>query len=215
MVKMISLLNINKQIKNENVLTHISHTFEEGKLYLLRGHNGSGKTMLLRMLCDLIKPTDGEIKKKDYTYGVMIENPTFIEHETARSNLKFLASIQKRIDDTEIDLYLKKVNLSDVADKKVKSFSLGMKQRLAFCQAIMEDPDVLLLDEPFNALDDMNLEMMISTLKEMKKNKIIVIAAHGFNLAENTLFDEVITMNNGQIKEVEVLSSPEVKRTSV
>lgn len=98
------------------------------------------------------------------------------------------------MDNNEIEAYLKKVNLFNVANKKVKSFSLGMKQRLAFCQAIMENPDVLLLDEPFNALDDENFTNMVNILKEIKNDKIIVIAAHGFNISEIELFDEVITI---------------------
>ena len=191
---MISLQNVYKKIKDDNVLNDFTYTFEGGKIYLIRGHNGCGKTMLLRLLCDLIKPTNGKITKSDYSYGVMIENPSFIEHESAKSNLKFLASIQKKIDNNEIEAYLKKVNLFNVANKKVKSFSLGMKQRLAFCQAIMENPDVLLLDEPFNALDDENFTNMVNILKEIKNDKIIVIAAHGFNISEIELFDEVITI---------------------
>ncbi|CAH0344396.1 ABC transporter ATP-binding protein [Bacillus sp. CECT 9360] len=202
---MIKLEAVNKELKDKKVLQDISVSFEKGKVYLLKGHNGSGKTMLLRLLCDLIKPTRGTVEKPKYTYGIMIENPSFIEHESARSNLKFLASIQKKIGPQEIELNLNKVNLLDVADKKVKNYSLGMKQRLAFCQAIMEDPDVLLLDEPFNALDDENFAEMIRILQNIKTNKIIVIAAHGFNLSEIPLFDKVITMNDGKIKSVQVV----------
>ncbi|WP_226536234.1 ATP-binding cassette domain-containing protein [Fictibacillus halophilus] len=202
---MITLEEVNKELKEKKVLQDISLTLQKGQVYLLKGHNGSGKTMLLRLLCDLLQPTSGTVNKPNYTYGVMIENPSFIEHETARSNLKFLASIQKKIGVHEIDSTLKKVNLLEYADTKVKNFSLGMKQRLAFCQAIMEDPDVLLLDEPFNALDDDNFAEMIRLIKEMKEDKIIVIAAHGFNLSEIPLFDEVITMNDGRIKNIETI----------
>ncbi len=202
---MITLKSVSKEIKNKKILNDISLTFEKGKTYLLKGHNGCGKTMLLRLLCDLIHETSGTVEKPDYTYGVMIENPTFIEHETARSNLKFLASIKKEINMKEIENNLQKVNLLDVVDVKVKKYSLGMKQRLAFCQAIMENPHVLLLDEPFNALDDINLSVVVNYLMEVKKNKIIIIAAHGFNYSEVSLFDEIITMNDGSIKEIEKL----------
>ena len=204
---MISLQDINKKIKDDYVLNDLTYTFEEGRILPLQGHNGSGKTMLLRLLCGLIKPTSGKITKPDYSYGVMIENPSFIEHESAKSNLKFLASIQKKIDNKIIDAYLNKVNLLNVANKKVKSFSLGMKQRLSFCQAIMENPNILLLDEPFNALDDENFANMVNILNEIKRDKIIVIAAHGFNTSQVELFDEVITMNNGKIKTVEVIKT--------
>lgn len=199
---MIKLKSIYKDIKGKNILSDITYNFEKGKIYLLKGPNGSGKTMLLRLLCDLIHPTNGNIEKPKYSYGIIIENSTFIENETARSNLKFLASIQKKIDMKQIEYYLSKVNLTDSADIKVKKYSLGMKQRLAICQAIMEDPDVLLLDEPFNALDDYNFMEIINYLKSVKKDKIIIIAAHGFNLQELSLFDEVISMNNGQIVDI-------------
>lgn len=203
---MIILKDIHKEIKGKSILQNVSLTFQQGNVYLLKGHNGSGKTMLLRLLCDLLKPTSGTIEKPDYTYGVMIENPSFIEHETARANLRYLASIQKKISPADIEASLKAVNLLDAADWKVKRYSLGMKQRLAFCQAIMENPDVLLLDEPFNALDDENMERIIELLNQLKKDKIIVIAAHGVNVSNMSLFDEVITMNDGFIKQVDTLT---------
>jgi len=196
---MIKLESVTKNIKGQDVVKDISLTFEKGKLYLLRGHNGSGKTMLLRLLCGLITPTSGKIEKDEYSYGVIIENPSFVEHETARQNLDFLASIQKKINMKGIEEAVEKVNLLDVIDTKVKKYSLGMKQRLAFCQAIMEEPDVLLLDEPFNALDDEHFELILNTIKEMKEDKLIVIAAHGFDLDKYPIFDEVITLNSGKI----------------
>lgn len=202
---MITLELVSKILKKKTILQNISVEFQQGEIYLLKGHNGSGKTMLLRLLCDLIRPTSGRVDKPSYTYGVMIENPSFIEHETARYNLKFLASIQKKITAKDISFYLEKVNLLEFANTKVKDFSLGMKQRLAFCQAIMENPDVLLLDEPFNALDELNFSQTVNLLQEMKSEKIIVIAAHGFNLSEIPLFDKVITMDDGQIKSIQVV----------
>ena len=200
---MIELNLVTKKIKDKTVLEDISLKLEKGKIYLLKGHNGSGKTMLLRLLCDLLNPTSGEVKKKEYTYGVMIENPSFMEYETARQNLKFLASIQKKINMKDIEEALDKVNLLSVADNKVKGFSLGMKQRLGFCQAIMEKPDVLLLDEPFNALDDEHFNLILTTIEEMKENRIIVIAAHGFNMIEHPIFDEIISLSNGKITNIE------------
>lgn len=196
---MIKLINVNKEIKGHKVLKDISLNFEKGKIYLLKGHNGCGKTMLLRLLCSLISPTKGTVEKSDYTYGVIIENPTFIEHESARTNLNILASLKKVIGKKEIDENLKRYNLYEHAEKKVSKFSLGMKQRLAICQATMEDPQVLLLDEPFNALDEKNLEIVVSYLKEIKKDKLIVIAAHGIDGNIETLFDEVILMNDGNV----------------
>lgn len=199
---MIKLKAVTKRLKNRLVLNDISVTFEKGKLYLLCGHNGSGKTMLLRMLCGLIKPDSGTVEKPEYTYGVMIETPNFILHETARQNLKFLASIQNKIGMKEIEKSLAEVHLLDEADNKVKNYSLGMKQRLGFCQAVMENPDVLLLDEPFNALDEEHFDLILQRILEMKQDTIIVIAAHGFDTEKYPVFDQVITMNNGKVTKI-------------
>ncbi len=199
---MIRLNNVTKKLKGKVVIDNASLTFEKGKLYLLRGHNGSGKTMLLRLLCDLLTPTSGTIEKPEYTYGVMIETPNFVLHETARQNLKFLASIQKKIGMKEIEKNLEEVNLLGEIDTKIKNYSLGMKQRLGFCQAVMENPDVLLLDEPFNALDDEHFDFILKRILEMKKDKIIVIAAHGFDMEKYPVFDQVITLNNGKVTQI-------------
>ncbi|MCL1881299.1 MAG: ABC transporter ATP-binding protein [Oscillospiraceae bacterium] len=200
---MIKLNNVTKTLKGHDVVKDVSLSFEKGKIYLLRGHNGCGKTMLLRLLCGLITPTIGSIEKDEYTYGVIIETPAFVEHETARQNLKFLASIQKKIDMKDIENSVAKVNLSDVIDKQVKKYSLGMKQRLSFCQAIMEDPDVLLLDEPFNALDTEHFELLVGMISKMKEGKIIVIAAHGIDVEKHSIFDQIVTLCNGKIESIE------------
>lgn len=202
---MITLKNVEKNIKQKKVLTNISLELSEHHAYLLRGHNGSGKTMLLRALCGLINPTKGTIEKsKNYKYGVIIENPAFFNNETAFNNLKYLANINKEIDDNRINEVLEELNLLNNKDQKVKSFSLGMKQRLAFCQAIMEYPDVLILDEPFNAIDDENVELIINILKRSKEEgKIVVVAAHGFNSEKIELFDQIVNLNNGMIKSID------------
>ncbi|OIJ13978.1 hypothetical protein BKP37_09170 [Anaerobacillus alkalilacustris] len=202
---MIKLNKITKEIKGKTVLDNISIEFIEGNSYLLKEHNGSGKTMLLRLLCDLIKPTTGKVVReiKEYTYGIIIENPSFLENETALYNLKYLASIKKRITEQEIYDALKLLNLYDHRNDKVKTFSLGMKQRLGLCQAIMEDPDVLLLDEPFNALDDENYEVVKNILKHLKeKGKLIIIAAHGLSKEDFHLFDEIITLSAGKVQDI-------------
>lgn len=199
---MIEIRNVTKEINNKIVLENINLTLKEGELALLCGHNGCGKTMLLRLICGFINPTYGErIEKKEFKYGVIIETPTFFLQETAFQNLKYLASINKKIDNTEIENWLKKFNLFDYKDKKVKTFSLGMKQRLALCQAFMEDPDVLLLDEPFNAIDEENLKIVCELIEKAKsQRKIIVIASHS-NI-NNLKFDKIIKMSNGRIKEI-------------
>lgn len=198
---MIKLENVSKVIKDKNILVNVNLEFEEGQCYLVKGHNGSGKTMLLRMICGFLKPTDGKvIYDKEYSYGVIIENPAFFLNETAMYNMKYLADINKKIGKEEIDKWLKKFNLLEFKDKKVKTFSLGMKQRLALCQAFMENPDVILLDEPFNAIDEDNLNIVYDLLKEQREaGKIIVIASH---IENNFNYDSIITMNEGKISNV-------------
>lgn len=195
---MIELENVSKIINKRTILSNINVKFEEGNIYLLQGHNGSGKTMLLRMICGFIKPSYGSVSySANYSYGVIIENPTFFEQETAFYNLKYLADINKKIGKTEIESWLSKFGLLEYKDKKVKTFSLGMKQRLALCQAFMEDPDVLLLDEPFNAIDNENLKVTYQLLQEEKKlGKIIVIASHG---DYNFEYDSTIVLSDGKI----------------
>ena len=196
---MIEIINVTKIIKEKEVLKNINLELENGKIYLLKGHNGCGKTMLLRLICGFIKATKGEIKyEKNYSFGVIIENPAFFLHETGFYNLKYLADINKKIDDELINDELKKFGLYDVKDRKVKTYSLGMRQRLAICQAFMENPDVILLDEPFNAIDEENLNIVFQVLREeKKKNKIIVIASHGE--VTSLKFDKIIKMSDGRI----------------
>lgn len=200
---MIKINNVTKIIKQREILKNIKLNLNNGDFIMLHGHNGSGKTMLLRLICQLIKPTNGTISYKgNHRFGVIIENPTFFQNETAFYNLKYLASINKLIGDKEIETWLKTFNLYDVKDKKVKSFSLGMRQRLAMCQAFMENPDVLLLDEPFNGIDDENLEIVYKILaKEKKLSKIIVIASH-MKITIPDLVTKEVRLSNGEIKSI-------------
>lgn len=195
---MIEIINASKTIKDNIILSDIDLSLAEGEVALLQGHNGCGKTMLLRLIAGFITPTTGKVKGNDqYSYGVIIETPNFFLDQTAYYNLKYLADINKKISIDEINAYLNQLNLYEVKDKKVSTFSLGMKQRLALCQAFMENPDVLLLDEPFNALDAENLDIVLKLIDEFrKKGKIIVIASHG---DVKFKFDKIINMSNGKI----------------
>lgn len=203
---MIKINNVDKELSKKLVLNDINLNLEEGKIYLIKGHNGCGKTMLLRLICGLIKATRGQVSyEKDYSFGVIIENPTFFNGETGISNLKYLASIKNKIDIKTIDKYISIFNLNDVKNKKVKTYSLGMKQRLALCQAFMENPDVLLLDEPFNAIDEDNLTIIYDLINSLKKeNKIIVIATHGDSSKEKINYDQIINMSSGKIISAEL-----------
>lgn len=199
---MIELEKVCKIISKNEVLHEINYTFEEGKCYLLSGPNGGGKTMLLRVICGLIKPTIGFVSgAENKTFGIIIENPEFFKNETVFYNLKYLASINKKIGDDVIDEWLKTFNLFEQRKTPVRKLSLGMKQRLALCQAFMENPDVILLDEPFNALDTENAEVLKSVItKEKSKGKIIAVAAHNLSEEVKEIFDYNIVIENGCIK---------------
>lgn len=200
---MIKIENVSKTLKGKRVLSDINLELNSGECVAVVGHNGCGKTMLLRLICGLIKPDCGAVTTDGYRYGVIIENPSFFMNETAMYNLKYLAAINKKADTEAIERILKEYNLYDVRNKKVKTFSLGMKQRLALCQAFMENPDVLLLDEPFNAIDDKNLKITYDNIRKNKEDgKIIVIATHGI-IAKECGIDKIIRMNEGEIVSIE------------
>ena len=194
---------ITKVLKGNEVLSNISYTFENGKIYLLTGHNGCGKTMLLRALCGLITPDSGEIIcDKKCNFGVVIETPKFMENETGYFKLCYLASIRNIINKDTIKENIKLFDLDNVKNKKVKTYSLGMKQRLGLCQAVMEDPDIILLDEPFNAIDEENLNRIYEILNGFRdKNKIIIIASHGIVDRNKLMIEETIVMDKGKILE--------------
>ena len=197
---MIELVNVCKSLKSKKVLDNISFQFQEGQCIGITGHNGCGKTMLLRIICGLITPDSGEIRKTEpYRFGVIIEHPSFLQQETAFYNLRFLANLQKIIGEEEILETLKIFNLYEMRNSKVKTFSLGMKQRLALCQAFMEDPDILILDEPFNALDQQNLDIVCQEIfRRKQQGKMILLATHG-QIPDMCGVDMVVRMEEGRI----------------
>jgi ABC-2 type transport system ATP-binding protein len=199
---MIKLEQVSKKLKRKEILTDINAVFDEGHIYLLKGHNGSGKTMLLRAICGLLQPDEGTVSTSaDYTFGVIIETPSFNEGDSAWKNLKFLASVRNVINDDKILRTLYLLGLARHKDEKVKTFSLGMKQRLGICQAVMEDQDVLLLDEPFNALDEKSFATVLDLLWSLReRGKTIIIAAHGIDEKGAGIFDEVLEMDDGRIR---------------
>jgi len=185
----IELKDYVKVIKKAVILDHVSYKFEQGKIYGLKGKNGSGKTMLMRAVCGLIKKTsgqviiDGEELEKDISFprsvGVLIENPAFLPNETGFWNLKILASLQSRISDDDIRGTIDRVGLNPDDKRQYRKYSLGMKQRLGVAAAIMEKPDIILLDEPINALDEDGALLIRNILREEKeRGAIILIACH-------------------------------------
>ena len=185
----IIISGISKTIKGTEILKNINLKLRGGKIYGLYGSNGSGKTMLLRAVAGLIRIDSGSIiingqqlhKETDFpeSIGVVIENPQFWDGYTGFENLKMLASIKKQINDEAIRATLEKVGLDPGDKKTVKKYSLGMKQKLGIAQAIMESPDIILLDEPTNALDKKSTENIRGIIaEEAARGAIVVIASH-------------------------------------
>ena len=182
------LRNVCKDIKGARVLDNVNLELESGMVYGFKGKNGSGKTMLMRAISGLIKvkgeiEIDGKILGKDVTFppsiGILIENPAFINNYTGFENLKTLASIRERIDDERIRETLSEVGLEPYDKRTFRKYSLGMKQRLGIAAAIMEKPDIVILDEPINALDEAGAGLIKGILDELKANgSLIIIACH-------------------------------------
>ena len=197
---------INKSIVLENINLDMS----SGKVYGFQGINGSGKTMLMRAVAGLIFPTsgeviiDGKVLHKEISFpkdmGVIIENMELMPQYDAYDNLKILGKIRKTATDDDINSTLEKVGLHDVKGKKVRTYSLGMKQKLAIAQAIFEHPKLLLLDEPTNALDEESINDIRKLLLELKeKGVLIIVASHNKEDIE-LLSDVKINMADGKIK---------------
>ena len=198
-----------KSFKSAEVLKNINLTLESGKVIGLKGKNGSGKTMLMRAISGLILPTSGKVYINDKelgrqisfppSIGILIEKPSFISNYTGFKNLKILASIQNRISDDEIRDAIRKVGLDPDDKRTFKKYSLGMKQRLGIAAAIMERPDIVILDEPINALDEAGAGLIKGLLDELKANgSLIIIACHDTEEL-NYLSDEIYEIYDGEI----------------
>lgn len=207
----IELKNVTKEFDKVEIIKNISLEFETGKIYGLYGRNGSGKSVLMKLICGFLIPTKGKVlingkdfnAKNEYPDNLraVIEKPSFFPELTGFENLKLLAKIQNKISDEEVIKALDLVNLIDEKDKKYSKYSLGMKQKLAIAQAIMEDPSILILDEPFNGIEEKSVEKITKFLKEEAKNgKTIIFSTHIKEDLEN-LADIIYKIDNGTIYE--------------
>ena len=210
MENIISVKNVDLKIGKTQILKDINVDFEEGKIHGLIGRNGSGKTMLMKCICGFIKVTYGEITVdgkrvgKDVDFpkdmGIIIETPGFIPYYSGYKNLKLLAGLNNKIGREQVREAMKKVGLDPNLKRHVKKYSLGMRQRLGLAQAIMENPKILILDEPFNGLDkDGVKEMREYLLSYKEQGKTILICSHS---AEDisVLCETVHEMDKGQIE---------------
>lgn len=207
MKNIIEVCKVTKTFGKTDVLKRISVEWERGKIHGLIGRNGSGKTMFMKCICGFVPVTDGDIKIRGKTVGkdiaippdmgIIIETPGFLPNHSAYRNLKFLADINHKADKSAIFEAIKKVGLDPNSKKHVGKFSLGMRQRLGLAQAIMENPDLLILDEPMNGLDKDGVADMRKYLLDLKEQgKTILIASHSAEDIE-VLCDTVCEMDKG------------------
>lgn len=205
----VELKNVSKRLNDVTVLEDISLTLESGTIYGLKGKNGCGKTMLMRMMAGLIYPTsgtvsiDGEILHKDIatplSIGILIENPAFLPGYTGQRNLELLAGLTGKADRTQIAKTMSRVGLDPNDKRTYRKYSLGMKQRLGIACALMECPDLILLDEPINAIDEKGVPKIWEALQEEKqRGALIVLACHDTEEL-TSLADQIITIEEGKI----------------
>lgn len=208
----IEIEHVTKKFGEDTILSDIDVTMEKGKVYGICGNNGSGKTVLMKCICGFLPVTEGEIRvggkrigtEIDFpeSIGVIIETPGFLGNLSGIRNLEILAGLQGQISKVEIRKAMEQAGLSPELKKSVSKYSLGMRQRLGIAQAIMEDPEFLILDEPFNGLDKHGVEDIRALLLNLKKqDKTVILASHNSEDIR-ILCDKVFEMDGGRMQEV-------------
>ena len=206
----IEVQNVVKRFRDQVVLKNVSISFEKGKIHGIVGRNGSGKTVLFKCICGLMHPEEGVILVNGKRVGRdvdmpedigdIIEAPGFLPNYSGYKNLRFLANIRRKIGKEEILNVLKTVGLDPESRKHVGKYSLGMRQRLGIAQAIMEDPEILILDEPMNGLDNAGVQDIRALLLELKaQGKTILLASHNHEDIA-ALCDTVHEMDGGVLE---------------
>lgn len=205
----IKIVDLNKKIKGTVILDGINLTMTAGRIYGLRGRNGCGKTMLMRAICGLIIPDSGHILigeeklhrdiKFPRSIGALIENPSFLPQYTGFRNLRMLARLTGGISDEDVRYAISRTGLDPDDRRTYRKYSLGMKQKLGIANALMGEPDVIILDEPINALDEESVDCIkVELIKLKEKGKLIIIACHDREELEY-LCDEIFVMKDGRI----------------
>lgn len=205
----VDLDHVSKTIKGKAVLRDVSVGFERGRIYGVVGPNGSGKTMLLRAICGFIRLDAGTVtingetvefnRKLPDSVGVIIENPGFVLSETGMQNLKYLAGINKDFDSDETERLLKEFGLWEHVDEKMKPYSLGMRQKLAIVQALMEHQNLILLDESTNGLDEQSVGVFLEEMRRQREQgKTVIIASHHRDEL-NLIADRFHSMASGRL----------------
>lgn len=207
----VELIHVSKSFRKEDVLKDITHSFETGKIHGIIGFNGSGKTVLFKCICGFLYPESGYVKVwgehigKDIDFpkslGMIIETPGFRPYLTGYKNLKYLAEIRNKVGKEKIEEVMLHLGLDPHSKKKVRQYSLGMRERLGIAQAIMENPDLIVLDEPFNGLDKNGVTEVCRIFRELKeRGKTILLAAH--NMPDG-LCDTICEMDAGVLTQTE------------
>lgn len=205
----LEVIRFTKSIGKINVLENVNVTLRSGHIYGIVGKNGSGKTMFLRMIAGLIVPTSGEVRVdgmvlgKDLSFpanlGILLEKPSFLPHLTGYDNLRMLAKIRNVTSDEQIQSLMSLFELDWKSPKKFKDYSLGMKQKLGIIQAIMENQQMIILDEPFNALDESSVNILRQVLERLKaEHKLIVMTSHNKEDIQ-LLCDRTFTISDGKV----------------
>lgn len=203
----IEVRGVNKSFGDEHVLKDVTHSFEKGKIHGIVGNNGSGKTVLMKCICGFLRPDTGEIfvnhkqvgRETDFPedIGIIIETPGFLPHLSGIQNLKILASLQRKANDHTLRAVLEQVGLDPDMKKPVGKYSLGMRQRLGLAQALMEDPGLLILDEPLNGLDKHGAQHIRGVIRGLREEgKTVILASHN-QIDIDELCDTVCEMDGG------------------
>lgn len=185
----ISVENVSLTIGPAHILRDVSIQFEKGLIHGIVGRNGSGKTMLMKCICGFIRPTTGRIfvdgrqvgRDVDFPpdLGLLIETPGFVPYYSGLKNLALLAAINRRVSKEQLNACMEQLGLGDAKDKRVSKYSMGMRQRLGIAQAIMEDPKLLILDEPLNGLDEQGVQDIRALLLDLKRQgKTVLLSSH-------------------------------------
>lgn len=205
----ITITNASKCIGKNTILTDVNMKLSSGNIYGFQGPNGSGKTMLMRLIVGLIRPSsgticvDGKILGRDMDFppsvGMLLENPAFLLEYTGFANLKLFADINKRVTTEQIRQVMTDIGLDPSDKRKVRKYSLGMKQRLGIAAAIMGGPDLIVLDEPTNALDDAGVQQVCTLIRnQADQGALILLSCHNKALLES-LADQIYCINGGKV----------------
>ena len=208
-MSLLKIQNVSKTIRKKTVLSNINLEADSGSVIGFKGINGSGKTMLMRIISGLIRPTEGEVYidgkllHRDMSFppslGILLENPAFIDGYSGRDNLLLLAGIKGVATKKDVDSVLDYMALSDSAGKKYRKYSLGMKQRLGIAAAVMEKPDIVILDEPTNSLDTDGVQLVRELVaREKERGALVILSCHEYELLRS-MSDVIYSIENGGI----------------